>query len=789
MTRRLVLVTCLVLTLACSSSPDAGHDTDDQGADDPGGSLFDAPLFDQSLFDATGTDAPDGSADDPGPLPDGVDVDGPPCETPLVWQCQGKDKLVRCVNGRLFSMACGDENACVDGACQPEVCEAAATECTGFDTQRRCNDTGTAWEVDQTCPGVGEIVGICDAGTGKCGCRVPVNVLFVLDASGSMQLEEVSAGVTQWDVARDAMAQIMAEYPFLKFGLATFPQKTVDCSADACEGTGGCAYADDLNLDVAPGQVDAIQGYLATRKLSADPANLKYVLTPLLGIFDYLANGYPADGLLKAHQYPSYVVLLSDGQDSCYNPLNPAAATAPLAARVQQLADQWSIRTFAIGFNLANGFEELDAIAMHGGTGFAEHVPASDLASLLSAFEGIFENMGILKCGSWDNTPAAPDCTDADADGWCASLDCDDGAATVSPGADELGANGADDDCDSVIDEPPDAQQDQDGDGVTPEHGDCNDFRPAVNPAALEEPENGIDDDCDGQTDEGGCACTPTTGASLAAMACAAEISCNADAFQGQGLDSPTGDDLAGAWEAVAHFGAASNDLTPKAGTSYALLATGPATGTSHTTDLSGWDSWSDPYSSSDACYDVAEWTVTLKAPANAKGFSIDYVFFSEEYDDFVGTEYNDKFYILMQAPQTTGNQKRVINFTDCRDPASYHDLTGAQCPLASGYCCYIAINTALSECCWYDGCPDGTWTTDIAGTGYSCAGSQFADSASAGSSTGWLTTSWPIQAGETFTLTFHVHDTSDGIYDSEVLLDNFRWRSTATAPGTEPSH
>jgi hypothetical protein len=32
------------------------------------------------------------------------------------------------------------------------------------------------------------------------------------------------------------------------------------------------------------------------------------------------------------------------------------------------------------------------------------------------------------------------------------------------------------------------------------------------------------------------------------------------------------------------------------------------------------------------------------------------------------------------------------------------------------------------------------------------------------------------------------VHDTSDGIYDSEVLLDNFRWHQTATTPGTEPA-
>lgn len=114
--------------------------------------------------------------------------------------------------------------------------------------------------------------------------------------------------------------------------------------------------------------------------------------------------------------------------------------------------------------------------------------------------------------------------------------------------------------------------------------------------------------------------------------------------------------------------------------------------------------------------------------------------------------------------------------------------MSTAGASLASGYCCYIAINTALSECCWYDGCPDGTWTTDISGTGYSCAALAFLDGDSTGSSTGWLTTSWPIQPEEVFSLTFHVHDTGDGAFDSEVILDNFRWHSDPTTPGTEPA-
>ena len=51
---------------------------------------------------------------------------------------------------------------------------------------------------------------------------------------------------------------------------------------------------------------------------------------------------------------------------------------------------------------------------------------------------------------------------------------------------------------------------------------------------------------------------------------------------------------------------------------------------------------------------------------------------------------------------------------------------------------------------------------------------------------TGWLQTSWPIDGGETFAITFHLHDTADGIYDSEVILDQFQFMGTVVQ-GTHP--
>ena len=62
---------------------------------------------------------------------------------------------------------------------------------------------------------------------------------------------------------------------------------------------------------------------------------------------------------------------------------------------------------------------------------------------------------------------------------------------------------------------------------------------------------------------------------------------------------------------------------------------------------------------------------------------------------------------------------------------------------------------------------------TNLEGTGFewSDAWSDFI-----GGSTGWYRTTWPVEPNEIFFLTFSVHDESDGIYDSLVIIDNFRW-------------
>jgi hypothetical protein len=109
-------------------------------------------------------------------------------------------------------------------------------------------------------------------------------------------------------------------------------------------------------------------------------------------------------------------------------------------------------------------------------------------------------------------------------DGYVADLrDCNDGDATVHPGATEICNNNTDDDCDGVVDEDcpanettwyRDADNDTYGDpnntrraatqpqGYVADNRDCNDNNANIHPGATEICGNNQDDDCDGQTDE-----------------------------------------------------------------------------------------------------------------------------------------------------------------------------------------------------------------------------------------------------------------------------------------------
>jgi hypothetical protein len=171
--------------------------------------------------------------------------------------------------------------------------------------------------------------------------------------------------------------------------------------------------------------------------------------------------------------------------------------------------------------------------------------------------------------------------------------------------------------------------------------------------------------------------------------------------------------------------------------------------------------------------YDYTELRMTIQAPINAGSFSFDLGFFSEEYPVYICQGYNDTFLAIQYSQQyptgfqiaydATGHRINVNNafFQDC-NPCS--DCVSGQ----------TGVDIT---------CPNGI--APLKGTFYDVAlGPSSAppsqcnqDHGSGG--TDWLTTTSPIVPGETFTLSWIIFDEYDGILDSAVILDHFRWHST----------
>ena len=146
--------------------------------------------------------------------------------------------------------------------------------------------------------------------------------------------------------------------------------------------------------------------------------------------------------------------------------------------------------------------------------------------------------------------------------------------------------------------------------------------------------------------------------------------------------------------------------------------------------------------------HDLTQITLEITAPAEARSFSFDFNYLSAEYPAFVQQDYNDTFYAILEAQSTNAGHRTNISF----------DANNRSIEVDNNY--FENQFHPISN----------------VGTGFDQHGS-----------TGWLRTSWPIEPGETFKLTFSIHDEGDAIYDSLVLLDNFAFHVHEAVGTTDP--
>ncbi|MEA2748101.1 MAG: hypothetical protein QOI41_2244 [Myxococcales bacterium] len=187
---------------------------------------------------------------------------------------------------------------------------------------------------------------------------------------------------------------------------------------------------------------------------------------------------------------------------------------------------------------------------------------------------------------------------------------------------------------------------------------------------------------------------------------------------------------------------------------------------------------------------DAIDVQLTLKAPANSSGIKFDLNFFSSEWPAYICSQFNDGFIAYLSAKGFNNGTPDNMSFDAMKNPVSVNNGFFDRCtPNVDIGCAPMAV-PATSQC------PGGT--SELQGTGFGITG-QWCSSyggflggsggnktSTAGGATGWLTSSAPVTAGETFTLDLVIWDTGDGVLDSSVLLDNFTWAEGAVTVSTD---
>jgi len=325
--------------------------------------------------------------------------------------------------------------------------------------------------------------------------------------------------------------------------------------------------------------------------------------------------------------------------------------------------------------------------------------------------------------------------------------------------------------------------------------GGCN-----PNPANFDIPGNNCDDDGDGVVDNpvGACDTGLPANPSAAQLAKALGICPNQGDTWGvvsakftQGYQNTQAPNAKQAG-ALAKFG---NTVVPRQGSSLGIISSGLAApmdcdqgnfngsfncaGTAAGAAPPGYPKTVNGCDIANNVNNVINVVLQIKVPANAKGFSFDFDFFSGEWPDFVCTTFNDSFVAWLTSAAFSGKGGDFnISYDTNNNPINVNNAFFQACSPANAQ--VGCLGTPTTDKC-------GLGDSELMGTGFYNPGSNCGQNDSGGGATSWLTTQAPVQPGETITLQFIIWDTGDQAYDSNVIIDNWQWQAGTTSVTTHP--
>lgn len=300
-----------------------------------------------------------GGGDDDGDGSGGGSDGAPPATCTNASDCGG-DQVCNpddnhCASGVPCSTAdeCGNGGVCNGTTCEPNT---SGGECVG----------------DESCL-AGET---CNEG--HCGCNgvafqaepVVPNMLIVFDRSNSMN-QAGGGGKTKWTIAKEALNLLLDDHGTnVRFGLDMFAANN-DCAAG------------NVNVGVGDNTAGTISDTIADASAASN--------TPIRSTMSALRS-YAG---LKDTNHPNYVLLITDGEESCSGLFDDPPSTP-----VQQLRNQTpSVKTFVVGFGSGVSAGQLNDIAVKGGTALAgptKYYQANDAAQLSDALDTILGT--VLSC-------------------------------------------------------------------------------------------------------------------------------------------------------------------------------------------------------------------------------------------------------------------------------------------------------------------------------------------------------------------------------------------------------